>query len=206
MNIITIPISEIKPYKNNPRLNDTAVPAVANSIQEFGFRVPLLVDRNNVVIAGHTRLKAALQLGMTDLPCIVADELTPAQVKAYRLMDNKSSEKSHWNEQLLAQEFETLSDSGFDLSQTAFERFEIDTILDRPFDTFDDDPLFDDTTPVDSDSPAPKTDSDRFSVIICCHSDDEKHAIQSILGITGDLRRAYTLKEIVEMRSAATAL
>ena len=201
MNIVTIPIGEIKPYKNNPRKNDSAVPAVINSIREFGFRVPLLVDRDNVVIAGHTRLKAALQLGMTEIPCIIADELTPAQVKAYRLMDNKASEKSHWNEELLALEFKALTDAYFDLSKTAFEAFEIDSILDHPFDAFDDSVL-DDASP-ESEPTAPQNENSRFSVIICCRSDAEKQAVQSILGITGDLLNHYALAEIVNQRESA---
>lgn len=120
MKIINVPIGDIKPYKNNPRKNDDAVPAVAESIKEFGFRVPLLIDKNDVIIAGHTRLKAATKLGMTVIPCIVADDLTPAQVKAYRLMDNKAQEKSRWDEALLQQEFEDLMLLGFDVAKTGF--------------------------------------------------------------------------------------
>lgn len=123
-----MPIGSIRPYGNNPRKNDAAVPYVAESIREFGFRVPLLIDRDGVIVAGHTRYKAAKQLGLTELPCIVADDLTPAQVKAYRLMDNKASEKAAWNEALLAQEFEALTDENYDLSKTAFESFEIESI------------------------------------------------------------------------------
>ena len=80
MNIIYLPISEIKPYEKNPRKNDNAVEGVANSIREFGFRNPIIVDSNNEIVAGHTRYKAAIELGMKEVPCIVADDLTVEQL------------------------------------------------------------------------------------------------------------------------------
>lgn len=204
MKIIDLPISQITPYANNPRANDGAVPYVVESIKEYGFRVPILIDRNHVIIAGHTRYKAALQLGMTELPCIIADELTPAQVKAYRLMDNKAAEKSKWNEELLAQEFEALANEGFDLTKTAFEPFEIESITSGLFD--DDDEGFDteaeEESAEESDSTATPVD-ERFTMIVCCHTDEEKAAVQEILGVKGDLRRLYAFSEIKEMREGA---
>ena len=205
MKIINVPIEKIIPYKNNPRQNDGAVPFVVESIREYGFRVPLLVDRDMVVIAGHTRLKAAKELGLEELPCIIADDLTPAQVKAYRLMDNKAAEKSRWNEELLAQEFQTLMDEGFDLTKTAFETFEIESITGGLFDDEDGDPEPEEAP--EAEAPAePGTGSadvdDRFSVIICCRTDEEQAAIRKILGVEGDKRQMYTLAEILEMREA----
>lgn len=85
------------PYANNPRLNDNAVDAVAASIKEFGFKVPIVVDGENVIINGHTRLKAAHKLGLKQVPVIVADDLTPEQVKAFRLADNKTGELAEWD-------------------------------------------------------------------------------------------------------------
>ena len=82
-------ISDLKPYKNNPRKNDKAVDAVAASIKAFGFKQPVVIDDNGEIIAGHTRLKAAKKLGIKTVPCIVADDLTPEQIKAYRLANNK---------------------------------------------------------------------------------------------------------------------
>lgn len=84
--------NKIVPYENNPRLNDEAVEAVANSIKQFGFKVPIIIDSSNIIVAGHTRLKAAKQLGMDKVPCIVADDLTEEQIRAFRLVDNKVSE------------------------------------------------------------------------------------------------------------------
>lgn len=97
MEIIQKPVDELIQYENNPRLNDKAVTPVANSIKEFGFKVPILIDKDNVIIAGHTRLKAAIQLGMREVPCILCDDLTPEQVKSFRLVDNKVAEFADWD-------------------------------------------------------------------------------------------------------------
>ena len=125
MNIIYLPISEIKPYEKNPRKNDNAVEGVANSIREFGFRNPIIVDSNNEIVAGHTRYKAAIELGMKEVPCIVADHLTEEQIKAFRLVDNKVAEAAEWDIDLLDSELEEIinidmSDFGFnDMSELA---------------------------------------------------------------------------------------
>ena len=101
-------IQDVKPYNRNPRKNDEAVEYVANSIKEFGFQQPLVVDSNGVLIVGHTRLKAAQQLGIEEVPVVVADTLTDEQVKAYRLADNKTGEKSWWDWNLLNDELEDI--------------------------------------------------------------------------------------------------
>ena len=98
------------PYINNPRINDNAVDAVAGSIAEFGFKNPIIVDRNNVIIAGHTRLLAARKLGLDQVPVIRAEDLTEKQVKAFRIADNKTAELSEWDDELLAMELEGLED------------------------------------------------------------------------------------------------
>lgn len=92
-----IAIKDIFPYENNPRLNDGAVDAVARSIDEFGFQQPLVLDKDNVIIVGHTRYKAAMKLGLETVPCVIADNLTDEQVKAYRLADNKVGELASWD-------------------------------------------------------------------------------------------------------------
>ena len=97
MEIINKKIDELIPYENNPRKNDDAVEYVAKSIKEFGFKVPIVIDKNNVIVAGHTRYKASKQLGLIEVPCIVADDLTDEQVKAFRLADNKVSEYSNFD-------------------------------------------------------------------------------------------------------------
>lgn len=119
MNIIEKKITDIRPYEKNPRRNDDAVRYVAESIQQFGFKVPIVLDTNNIVIAGHTRLKAAKKLGLTKVPCIVADDLSEDQVKAFRLADNKVSEMAFWDYELLDQELDDLFD--FDMTVFGFE-------------------------------------------------------------------------------------
>ena len=108
MEIVNKKIGELKPYENNPRFNDEAVEYVKNSIKEFGFKVPIVLDKNNVIVAGHTRYKASLELGLKEVPCIVADDLTEEQVKAFRLADNKVSEQASWNFDLLDEELENI--------------------------------------------------------------------------------------------------
>lgn len=119
MNIINKKLSEIKPYDKNPRKNDRAVKYVAESIKQFGFQVPIVIDKNGVIICGHTRYKACRKLNIKNIPCVLADELTEEQVKAFRLADNKVSEKSEWDFDLLDDEIESIAD--FDMSDFGFE-------------------------------------------------------------------------------------
>ena len=109
MEVSNVSLSELKEYENNPRLiNDEAIERVAASIKEFGFKVPIIVDEDNVIIAGHTRKLAAQSVGMDEVPVIIADDLTEEQIKAFRLADNKVSEFSEWDFELLYSEMETL--------------------------------------------------------------------------------------------------
>ena len=124
MQIIDLPIDEVTPYENNPRNNEAAVKAVAASIREFGFKVPIVIDSNGVIIAGHTRHKAALQLGLETVPAIRADDLTDEQVQAFRLADNKTAELAEWDFDKLNAELAQLS--GIDMSQFGFEPTEPD--------------------------------------------------------------------------------
>lgn len=121
MEIIYRPIDEICPYENNPRKNDSAVDAVAASIKEFGFKVPIIIDRNNEIVAGHTRLKAAKKLKIKEVPTIVADDLSPDQVKAFRLADNKVGELAEWDYSMLGIELDALFEADFDMGQFGFD-------------------------------------------------------------------------------------
>ena len=125
-NIVYKETKDLIPYANNPRLNDNAVDAVAASIKEFGFKVPIVVDSENVIINGHTRLKAAHKLGLKQGPCIVADDLTPQQVKAFRLADNKTSELAEWDMDKLDIELVEIPD--IDMSVFGFDDIQIDDI------------------------------------------------------------------------------
>lgn len=126
MKIIDFKIDSLKEYKNNPRFNDAAVDKVAASIKEFGFKVPIVVDKDNVIIAGHTRLKAAKSLGLDTVPCIIADDLTEEQVKAFRLADNKTGELAEWDFAKLEEELTELHDMDFDMSAFGFDDLKID--------------------------------------------------------------------------------
>jgi ParB-like chromosome segregation protein Spo0J len=123
------PIARIRPYDNNPRLNDAAVDAVAASIKEFGFRQPIVVDEEGVIIVGHTRYKAALKLGLETVPVHVAKGLTPAQAKAYRIADNQTASMSHWDDDKLPLELMALQEMGFNLELTGFSGDELLRLL-----------------------------------------------------------------------------
>lgn len=118
-------LSQLQPYDKNPRKNDEAVKYVANSIEEFGFKIPIVIDKNNVIVCGHTRYKAAQQLGLETVPCIMADDLTDEQIRAFRLADNKVSELAEWDFELLNEEIEAIEE--IDMSDFAFEVFEFES-------------------------------------------------------------------------------
>ena len=115
MQIVEKNIKDLKPYEANPRRNDEAVEYVANSIKEFGFKVPIVIDKEGVIVAGHTRLKAAKKLRLKKVPCIIADDLTEEQVRAFRLADNKVAEKAEWNDELLDFELEQITNLDMDI-------------------------------------------------------------------------------------------
>lgn len=123
MEIKNINVNELKKYNKNPRKNKMAVDKVAESIKEFGFKVPIVIDKDGVIIAGHTRLEAAKKLKLKDAPCIIADDLTEDQVRAFRLADNKVSEFSEWDIDLL--NFE-LSEIDLNMDLFGFDDFEIE--------------------------------------------------------------------------------
>lgn len=118
-NIVMMPIKDVHPYEGNPRINDDAVDAVAASIREFGFRNPIIVDKDRVIIAGHTRYKAAKKLRMKEVPVMIADDLSEEQVRAYRLADNKTAELAEWDFDMLDSELADIVD--LDMSQFGFE-------------------------------------------------------------------------------------
>src|SRR6266852_5317565 len=130
MHIELRPIATIRPYENNPRINDQAVDAVAASIREFGFRQPIVVDIEGVIICGHARYMAALKLGLKKVPVHVAKDLTPEKIKAYRIADNKTAELSDWNYDLLPIELAELQGMDYDLSLLGFNQDELAELLD----------------------------------------------------------------------------
>lgn len=142
MNVIEKSIYELKEYENNPRNNDGAVEAVAESIKQFGFKVPIIIDSDGVIIAGHTRKKAALLLGLDTVPCVVANDLTEEQIKAFRLADNKTGELAEWDFEALEKELAELTAFDVDMSlfgfdESVFDNFDINNaeFADDDFDT-----------------------------------------------------------------------
>lgn len=123
MEIMQVSITELIPYENNPRNNESAIDKVADSIKEFGFKVPLVIDKNYVIVCGHTRYLAAKQLGLTEIPCIMADDLSDEQIKAFRLVDNKTAEYSSWDFDMLGEEL-----AGLDMDMSEFGFIEAEDI------------------------------------------------------------------------------
>lgn len=137
MDVVTRKITDITPYEKNPRYNDEAVKFVVASIEKFGFKQPIVVDKNGVIVVGHTRYKAALELGLEEVPVTVADDLTDEEIKAYRLADNKVGEIAKWNQEML--DFEL---GEIDIDMTAFGFIEMADI--------DVDGFFEDAEPKES--------------------------------------------------------
>lgn len=188
MQIIYKNIDELNPYENNPRQNDDAVKYVANSIKEFGFKVPIIIDKNNKIVAGHTRYKACEQLGIDKVPCIVADDLTDEQIKAFRIADNKVSEKSDWDLDLLSKELEEID---IDMTDFGFSDFEITALLDDAVpDGYDDDLINKYSEHADD-------FLEKKRVIITYKTDEEEKYLKSILK-QDELKVVYDIKEIME--------
>src|SRR5260370_37559961 len=131
MHVETRPLASIRPYENTPRINEAAVDAVAASIRQFGFRQPLVVDEAGVIIVGHTRYKAAVKLGLKEVPVHVAVGLSPVQAKAYRLADNQTAQLSGWDDEKLVRELAQLKDMDFDLGLTGFTPEDLTRLLDQ---------------------------------------------------------------------------
>ena len=127
--VVNVPVSEIVPYENNPRVNEGAVEQLARIIEQFGFRNPAVLNKDKVIIEGHTRLLAVKKLGWETMPCIIATDLTPEQEQALRIADNKIAEIAEWDEDKLKVELSALQEAGFDLSLLAFGDDELDDPL-----------------------------------------------------------------------------
>ena len=132
MKVDLVPIDSIVGYARNPRRNEKAIPKVKSSLKEYGFRQPIVVDADGVIVVGHTRWMAAKELGMTEVPVHVAENLTPAQIKGYRIADNRTAQESEFDDELLAIEMQELLDAKFDLDLTGFDGTEIDDLLKKP--------------------------------------------------------------------------
>ena len=158
MKIIYKNIDDIIPYENNPRHNDNAVDYVANSIKEFGFKVPIIIDKENVIVTGHTRLKAAEKLGLKQVPVIMADDLTEEQIKAFRLADNKVAQFSTWDMEKLDLELEDIK---IDMIEFGFDDLNI----------------VEDDEPIDETTDTHFNYKEQYGVIVMCKTEEEQEAI-----------------------------
>lgn len=138
MNVIEKRVKDLKPYEKNPRLNDDAVKYVAESIRNFGFKVPIVIDKDNNIVCGHTRWKACKKLKIDTVPCVVADDLTEEQIRAYRLADNKVGEKAEWDLALLDTELAEIET--IDMTLLGFDDKEEETPQEVVEDDFDEEP------------------------------------------------------------------
>ena len=138
MNIIEKRVKDLKPYEKNPRLNDDAVKYVAESIRNFGFKVPIVIDKDNNIVSGHTRWKACKKLKIDTVPCVVADDLTEEQIRAYRLADNKVGEKAEWDLELLDTELAEIET--IDMTLLGFDDKQEETPQEVVEDDFDEEP------------------------------------------------------------------
>ena len=129
MEIVNVKLSEITPYANNPRVNDEAVAAVVASIRKFGFIGAIILNKDKVIINGHTRVKAMKELGAETIPAVIVDHLTPEQENALRIADNKTGEIAEWDEALLKAELKALQDAGFEVGELGFDDEELEKLL-----------------------------------------------------------------------------
>ncbi len=191
MNVIEKSIGDIKPYEKNPRKNDDAVKYVANSIRQFGFKVPIVVDKDGVIVAGHTRYKAAKELGYETVPVIVADDLTEEQVKAFRIADNKTGDQAQWDMDLLGEEIaELLNVEGLDMTDFGFGDFEL-TMLTEDFE-----PEPYDEEIVNQYSENGNNFLEKRRIIIAYDEEDEDK-IKEMLGLDEIKKVVYELKELL---------
>jgi ParB-like chromosome segregation protein Spo0J len=173
-------VDRIRPYENNPRRNDQAVDAIAASIREFGFRQPIVVDADGVIIAGHTRYKAARLLGLAEVPVHVAEGLSPEQVKAYRLADNATGEKAEWDFELLPVELSDLVAADYDVELTGFDADTLTRLLTES--EVDDDEPEGDATGTD---PGEDRYREQYGVIVMCADEAEQQRVYEALHADG---------------------
>lgn len=175
MKIEQININEIKPYAKNPRKNDNAVMTVVKSIQEYGFQQPIVVDKDMTIVVGHTRYRAAKHLSLQTVPVLVADNLTPDQVQAYRIMDNRSNENAEWDNGLLVEELQEVVKQLGDITLTGFSKQELSELLGDI-----DDALIDDTYTKKIDTPIYEPKGEKPSVTSLFDDSHAKNLISSI--------------------------
>lgn len=189
LKMVERPISSLKGYEKNPRKNDAQVERMVESIGQFGFRIPIVAKSDGSVVDGHLRLKAAQRMGMKSVPVVLADELTDAQVKAFRLLANRSANWADWDVPMLAAELQDLQADGFDLGMTGFTQTEIDDVLESVDINF-------------SGESAAGIDGDGFghnaTRVKVCLDADVVGVLEAAIAKTGQVNRAEAMREICE--------
>ena len=182
LKVETWPIEKLIPYCRNPRKNDDQVDRMASAIKEFGFRIPVVAKSDGSVVDGHLRLKAAQKLGMTEVPVALADELTDAQVKAFRLLANKSANWAQWDEDLLKLELQDLQDMAYDIELTGFSTDELEKTMYGDVDT----------TPIDDGDEKGIDYEEKYAIIVECENEaDQKKKYETLLS------QGYVCKVVV---------
>lgn len=192
LKIVMKKVEEVIPYHNNPRRNDRTAVKLKKVIDDLGFWNPIILDKNNVIISGHARLKAAVMCGMSEIPCVYADTLSDVEVKAFRLADNKTAEIAGWDYDKLCEEMSGLFDLGFDLDLTGFNEAE-QFYYGNPEAT---------PEPVDKGEYkeyadfAEKNIIQSFNVAIVCENAEEKEFLKELFKERKNLKRLYTAQEL----------
>ncbi len=191
MQIKMVKVQDLKPYENNPRFNDNAVEYVANSIKQFGFKVPLVIDKNNVIVTGHTRYKASMELGLKEVPCIIADDLNEKQIQAFRIADNKTNDMAEWNDDLLSIELKDVM-ADIDMTDFGFGDFELSMLMDDMEPESYDDELISKYSSNSNDFLVNKR------VIITYKTSEETEFLKKILKEEEELGVVYKIADIME--------
>jgi ParB-like chromosome segregation protein Spo0J len=194
MDIVYKKVSEIHPYEKNPRKNSNTAEALVESIKAFGFKNPIIIDENDIIICGHARYKAAQMLGLEEVPTITASGLTKTQIKAFRIADNKTSELADWDAEKLSMELRELKAEDFSLDLTGFNEFEQVIYEDNAEPEKPDKQIY----------KAYEADADNqlraFTVAIICEDESEQGVLADIFHEKKRLKRCYKASEIIEMR------
>lgn len=193
MEIVNKKIKDLKPYEKNPRRNDNAVQYVKKSIEEFGFKVPIVITRDGEIVTGHTRYKACLELGYKEIPCVIADDLTEDQIKAFRIADNKVADYSFWDDELLKGELIDLQINDYDLEMTGMTDIDIMVLMsDVEPEKYDDEEYADYIDRAEN-------FLEKKRIIITYTGEDETEFLKEILKEDrGELKVGYTAEEIMK--------
>lgn len=201
LQIVMKKVSDITPYINNPRKNEQTALKLKKIVAEFGFKNPIILDENDVIVSGHARLKAAIMLGMDEVPCTYAKGLSSDEIKAFRLADNKTAELAHWDYDKLCAEMTALSESGFDLAFSAFNEAEQFFYLEDAAtpDKQDKDEF------KDYQHEAEESVIQAYNVAIVCNGLQDKEYLMELIGERRTLKRLYLGAEIKGMLAAKSA-